>query len=96
MLDIDFWNFPFCNLFQYDIGWVFVPALGVSPKLINEVMGVTKAYCTRVGGGPFPTELSDATGEELRKIGSEFGATTGRPAPLRMDRPGCIEICVYA
>ena len=42
-------------------------------------MGVTKAYCTRVGGGPFPTELHDATGEELRKMGSEFGATTGRP-----------------
>lgn len=42
-------------------------------------MGVTKAYCTRVGSGPFPTELNDATGEELRKLGSEFGATTGRP-----------------
>ncbi len=42
-------------------------------------MGVTKAYCTRVGGGPFPSELEDATGEELRKIGNEFGATTGRP-----------------
>jgi adenylosuccinate synthase len=43
------------------------------------VLGVTKAYCTRVGGGPFPTELNDATGEQLRKIGNEFGATTGRP-----------------
>ena len=43
------------------------------------MLGVTKAYCTRVGGGPFPTELEDATGEELRKIGKEFGATTGRP-----------------
>lgn len=42
-------------------------------------MGVTKAYCTRVGSGPFPTELNDATGEELRKLGNEFGATTGRP-----------------
>jgi len=52
---------------------------GVSPKLINEVFGVTKAYCTRVGSGPFPTELHDSVGEEIRKIGSEFGATTGRP-----------------
>ena len=46
---------------------------------IKDVFLVTKAYCTRVGGGPFPTELEDATGEELRKIGNEFGATTGRP-----------------
>src|SRR6185436_20136927 len=53
--------------------------LGVAPQKINEVLGVTKAYCTRVGGGPFPTELNDETGEELRKIGNEFGATTGRP-----------------
>ena len=53
--------------------------LGVAPQKINEVIGVTKAYCTRVGSGPFPTELFDETGDELRKIGSEFGATTGRP-----------------
>jgi adenylosuccinate synthase len=53
--------------------------LGVAPNKIREIMGVTKAYCTRVGSGPFPTELFDATGEELRKIGNEFGATTGRP-----------------
>jgi len=53
--------------------------LGIPPQKIRDVMGVTKAYCTRVGGGPFPTELHDATGEELRKMGSEFGATTGRP-----------------
>ena len=53
--------------------------LGVSPSNIGEVFGVFKAYCTRVGSGPFPTELLDETGEELRKIGHEFGATTGRP-----------------
>ncbi|HSK11959.1 MAG TPA: adenylosuccinate synthetase, partial [Phnomibacter sp.] len=53
--------------------------LGVAPQKIRDVLGVTKAYCTRVGSGPFPTELHDATGEELRKAGSEFGATTGRP-----------------
>jgi adenylosuccinate synthase len=51
----------------------------VAPQQIRDVIGVSKAYCTRVGSGPFPTELNDATGEELRKTGSEFGATTGRP-----------------
>ncbi|MBR2649633.1 MAG: adenylosuccinate synthase [Sediminibacterium sp.] len=78
MLDIDFGTFPFVTS-SNTISAGVCTGLGVSPKQINEVMGVTKAYCTRVGGGPFPTELSDATGEELRKIGSEFGATTGRP-----------------
>lgn len=53
-------------------GWVWL-------RKIKEVIGVTKAYCTRVGSGPFPTELHDETGERLRKIGNEFGATTGRP-----------------
>lgn len=78
MLDIDFGTFPFVTS-SNTISAGVCTGLGVSPKQINEVMGVTKAYCTRVGGGPFPTELSDATGEELRKICSEFGATTGRP-----------------
>ena len=50
-----------------------------APQLIRDVIGVTKAYCTRVGGGPFPTELDNETGELLRKTGNEFGATTGRP-----------------
>ncbi|MDH3649047.1 MAG: adenylosuccinate synthetase, partial [Saprospiraceae bacterium] len=53
--------------------------LGVPPSSINEVIGITKAYCTRVGSGPFPTELSNEVGEKLRKLGLEFGATTGRP-----------------
>lgn len=78
MLDIDFGTFPFVTS-SNTISAGVCTGLGVSPKQINEVLGVTKAYCTRVGGGPFPTELEDATGEELRKIGSEFGATTGRP-----------------
>ncbi|MGL6068504.1 MAG: adenylosuccinate synthase [Sediminibacterium sp.] len=78
MLDIDFGTFPFVTS-SNTISAGVCTGLGVSPKQINEVMGVTKAYCTRVGGGPFPTELLDATGEELRKLGSEFGATTGRP-----------------
>lgn len=78
MLDIDFGTFPFVTS-SNTISAGVCTGLGVSPKKINEVIGVTKAYCTRVGGGPFPTELHDATGEELRKLGSEFGATTGRP-----------------
>jgi adenylosuccinate synthase len=78
MLDIDFGTFPFVTS-SNTISAGVCTGLGVSPKQINEVMGVTKAYCTRVGGGPFPSELNDATGEELRKVGNEFGATTGRP-----------------
>jgi adenylosuccinate synthase len=78
MLDIDFGTFPFVTS-SNTISAGVCTGLGVSPRQINEVMGVTKAYCTRVGGGPFPSELGDATGEELRKIGNEFGATTGRP-----------------
>lgn len=78
MLDIDFGTFPFVTS-SNTISAGVCTGLGVAPQLINQVMGVTKAYCTRVGGGPFPTELNDAVGEELRKIGSEFGATTGRP-----------------
>ena len=78
MLDIDFGTFPFVTS-SNTISAGVCTGLGVAPQKINQVLGVTKAYCTRVGSGPFPTELEDATGEELRKIGSEFGATTGRP-----------------
>jgi adenylosuccinate synthase len=78
MLDIDFGTFPFVTS-SNTISAGVCTGLGISPKQINEVFGVTKAYCTRVGSGPFPTELNDATGEELRKTGNEFGATTGRP-----------------
>jgi adenylosuccinate synthase len=78
MLDIDFGTVPFVTS-SNTISAGVCTGLGVAPQKIREVLGVTKAYCTRVGGGPFPTELHDATGEELRKIGNEFGATTGRP-----------------
>lgn len=78
MLDIDFGTFPFVTS-SSTISAGVCNGLGVAPQKIKDILGVTKAYCTRVGGGPFPTELDDATGEELRKIGSEFGATTGRP-----------------
>lgn len=78
MLDIDFGTFPFVTS-SNTISAGVCTGLGVAPQQIKDVLGVTKAYCTRVGGGPFPTELHDGTGEELRKIGNEFGATTGRP-----------------
>ena len=78
MLDVDFGTFPFVTS-SNTISAGVCTGLGIAPQHIGEVIGVTKAYCTRVGGGPFPTELFDATGEELRKIGHEFGATTGRP-----------------
>ncbi len=78
MLDIDFGTFPFVTS-SNTISAGVCTGLGVAPQKIKEVIGVSKAYCTRVGGGPFPTELFDETGEELRKIGAEFGATTGRP-----------------
>lgn len=78
MLDVDFGTFPFVTS-SNTISAGVCTGLGVPPQKIRDVMGVTKAYCTRVGSGPFPTELHDETGEELRKIGHEFGATTGRP-----------------
>jgi adenylosuccinate synthase len=78
MLDVDFGTYPFVTS-SNTIAAGVCNGLGVSPSRIGDVYGITKAYCTRVGGGPFPTELEDATGEALRKAGSEFGATTGRP-----------------
>jgi adenylosuccinate synthase len=78
MLDVDFGTFPFVTS-SNTISAGVCTGLGVAPQQIREVIGVTKAYCTRVGSGPFPTELSDDTGDLLRKAGSEFGATTGRP-----------------
>lgn len=78
MLDIDFGTFPFVTS-SNTISAGVCTGLGVAPQKIKEVMGVTKAYCTRVGSGPFPTELDNQTGEDLRKAGNEFGATTGRP-----------------
>jgi adenylosuccinate synthase len=78
MLDIDFGTFPFVTS-SNTISAGVCTGLGVAPQKIGEVMGVTKAYCTRVGSGPFPTELEGEVGERLRKIGNEFGATTGRP-----------------
>lgn len=78
MLDIDFGTYPFVTS-SNTIAAGVCAGLGIAPSQIGEVYGITKAYCTRVGSGPFPTELHDETGEALRKAGSEFGATTGRP-----------------
>jgi adenylosuccinate synthase len=78
MLDVDFGTFPYVTS-SNTISAGVCTGLGVAPQQIRDVIGVSKAYCTRVGGGPFPTELEDATGEELRRVGNEFGATTGRP-----------------
>jgi len=78
MLDIDFGTYPYVTS-SNTVSSAVCTGLGVSPKYIGEVIGITKAYCTRVGGGPFPSELLDESGEELRAAGNEFGATTGRP-----------------
>lgn len=78
MLDIDFGTYPFVTSSNTVTAGVCT-GLGVSPHQIGEVIGITKAYCTRVGGGPFPTELHGAVGESIRQAGGEFGATTGRP-----------------
>ncbi|PZP43801.1 MAG: adenylosuccinate synthase, partial [Pseudopedobacter saltans] len=78
MLDIDFGTYPYVTS-SSTISAGVCSGLGIAPQKIKDIIGITKSYCTRVGSGPFPTELNDATGEELRQIGSEFGATTGRP-----------------
>ena len=78
MLDVDFGTFPFVTS-SNTISAGVCSGLGIAPQKIKEVIGITKAYCTRVGSGPFPTELMDATGDFLRNAGNEFGSTTGRP-----------------
>lgn len=78
MLDIDFGTYPFVTSSNTMAAGVCT-GLGIAPSRVGKVIGIFKAYCTRVGSGPFPTELSDETGEELRKTGNEYGATTGRP-----------------
>ena len=78
LLDIDFGTYPFVTSSTTTAAGACT-GLGVAPTRIGEVIGIFKAYCTRVGSGPFPTELLDETGEALRAAGHEFGATTGRP-----------------
>ena len=83
LLDIDHGTFPFVTS-SNSSGVGVCAGAGVPPKWIGHVLGVCKAYSTRVGGGPFPTELEDATGDRIRELGNEFGTTTGRP---RRSRP---------
>lgn len=78
LLDIDFGSYPFVTSSNTTAAGV-CSGLGVSPSRVSEVYGIFKAYCTRVGSGPFPTELLDETGERMRQEGREFGSTTGRP-----------------
>ncbi len=78
MLDVDFGSYPFVTS-SNTISAGACTGLGISPKKIGDIFGIFKAYCTRVGSGPFPTELKDETGNALRNTGKEFGSTTGRP-----------------
>jgi len=78
LLDIDFGSYPFVTS-SNTVAAGACTGLGVAPNQTGKVIGIVKAYCTRVGNGPFPTELLDETGEQLRKQGHEFGTTTGRP-----------------
>lgn len=78
LLDIDYGSYPYVTSSSTTVGGVCT-GLGVAPSRVGHVYGIFKAYCTRVGSGPFPTELLDETGEKIRKIGNEFGAVTGRP-----------------
>ena len=78
LLDIDFGSYPFVTS-SNTVTAGACTGLGLAPRNIGDVYGIFKAYCTRVGSGPFPTELNDSVGEELRAKGHEFGATTGRP-----------------
>ncbi len=88
MLDVDHGTYPFVTSSNTIVGGVCT-GLGVAPKHIHQVIGVSKAYTTRVGGGAFPTELDDAHGEHLRKRGNEFGTVTGRPR-----RTGWLDLAV--
>ena len=78
LLDIDFGSYPFVTSSNTVCAGACT-GLGIAPRAIGEVYGIFKAYCTRVGSGPFPTELFDTTGDDMRRIGFEFGSVTGRP-----------------
>ena len=78
LLDVDFGTYPFVTSSHVVAGGACT-GIGIGPTAIDQVIGISKAYTTRVGSGPFPTELHDQTGQQLREIGQEFGSTTGRP-----------------
>ena len=78
LLDVDHGTYPYVTSSNPTSGGACT-GLGIPPTAVDDIVGIVKAYCTRVGNGPFPTELTDATGERLRTLGHEFGSTTGRP-----------------
>jgi adenylosuccinate synthase len=78
LLDVDHGTYPFVTSSSTTAGGACT-GLGIGPTLVNSVVGISKAYATRVGAGPFPTELHGADGDKLREAGGEYGATTGRP-----------------
>ena len=78
LLDIDHGTYPFVTSSNCSLGGLFT-GTGLPPKALDKILGIAKAYTTRVGAGPFPAEMHDATGERLRQVGREFGTTTGRP-----------------
>src|SRR5690625_8033839 len=78
MMDIDYGIYPFVSSSSPSTGGVCIGA-GIPPTKLHNLIGGSKAYCTRVGNGPFPTELDDEIGEKIREVGQEFGASTGRP-----------------
>ena len=78
MIDLDFGTYPYVTSSNPSVGSTCT-GLGVPPQRIQHVTGIVKAYCTRVGEGPFPTELNNELGVQLRTAGGEFGTTTGRP-----------------
>src|SRR4029079_9036231 len=78
LLDVDFGTYPYVTSSSTHVGGL-LSGCGLAPKSLDRVSGVVKAYCTRVGSGPFPTEETGRTGELLRERGQEYGATTGRP-----------------
>ena len=94
MLDIDFGTYPYVTS-SNTISSAACKGLGIPPTQIQEVIGITKAYCTRVGGGPFPTEQENEIGDRIRQLGGEFGATTGRPRRCGwIDLPALKYACV--
>jgi adenylosuccinate synthase len=78
LLDIDFGSYPYVTSSNTTASGA-CSGLGIAPSKVQQVYGIFKAYCTRVGSGPFPTELHDSTGDKIRELGREFGSTTGRP-----------------
>jgi adenylosuccinate synthase len=88
MLDISHGTYPYVTS-SHPIAGAVCTGVGIGPKMVGKVVGVVKAYATRVGEGPFPTELRDETGDRIREIAHEYGATTGRPR-----RTGWLDACV--